>query len=187
MADKKKGFVPIYRSIQENNIWTSDEPFDIRSAWIDLLLSVNHEEKKILVGRRIQVIKPGQMWTSYQKLARKWHWSYKRVLRYITLLKSDGMLLADGTANGTLITVVNWASFALQGNTRATTRDTTRATPSDTTAATAGATQTIMINNDNNVKNVNKKDRSVCPGKGWYWDEEGQRWIAPPKEGGTWQ
>ena len=81
MANKKLGFIPLYRSIQEHWLWQKEEPFDIRSAWIDLLLSVNHEEKKILVGRSVVTIRAGQMWTSYKKLSKKWHWSYKRVLR----------------------------------------------------------------------------------------------------------
>ena len=87
MANKKLGFVPIYRSLQEHWLWRQNEPFDYRSAWIDILLSVNHEEKKIVVDGRIQVIKPGQMWTSAKKLANNWHWSKPKVYRYIKLLK----------------------------------------------------------------------------------------------------
>lgn len=187
MAKKNKGYIPLWRDIQDNHIWTSDEPFDIRSAWVDLLLSVNHKEEKILVGRRVQVIRPGQTWTSYQKLARKWHWSYKRVLRYINLLKSDGMLYADGTPNGTLLTIVNWGNFTIQGNTHDTPHATTNDTPHDTPNAIPSATQTIMINNDNNVKKINKKDPTVCPGEGWVWSDEKKRWIAPPRGGGSWQ
>lgn len=176
MAKKNKGYIPLWRDIQDNHIWCSDEPFDIRSAWIDLLLTVNHKEEKILIGRRLQVIKPGQTWTSYQKLARKWHWSYKRVLRYISLLKSDGMIYADGTPNGTLLTVVNWGNFTIQGYTHDTTRATTDDTPSATTDATTDATQTIMINNINNDKECKKEKRHPDP------DE-----IEPPTGGGEWQ
>lgn len=159
MAKKNKGYIPLWRDIQDNHIWTSDEPFDIRSAWIDLLLTVNHKEEKILIGRRVQVIKPGQTWTSYQKLARKWHWSYKRVLRYINLLKSDGMLYADGTPNGTLLTIVNWGNFTIHGNTHDIARDTPDDIPSATPGATPGATQTIMNKNVNNDKE--RKEKSV--------------------------
>ena len=109
----------------------------------------------------------------------------------MTQLVSDGMAQVDGTPNGTLLTIVNWGNFNGRGTTHGTTDGTTDDTSDGITPViTDGITdgiQTIMINNDNNVKNVNKKDRSVCPGKGWYWDEEGQRWIAPPKEGEEWQ
>lgn len=187
MSNKKLGFVPVYRSIQDHWLWSNDEPFSKGQAWIDLLLSVNHEEKKIKVGNRIQVIKPGQMWTSYKKLGNRWNWSRERVYRYTKMLKSDGMLLVDATPNGTLLTLLNWDVFNGQRNTNETANETTDKTTPKTTDETTGETQTIMINNGNNVKNVNKKDRSACPGKGWYWNEEGQRWVAPPKEGGAWQ
>ena len=191
MADKKKGYVPVWRSIQDHWIWKYKEPFDHRSAWIDLLLMVNHKEEKIPIGSRVQTIRPGQRWLSYKGLAHRWGWSYRKVLRFVTQLVSDGMAQVDGTPNGTLLTIVNWGNFNGRGTTHGTTDGTTDDTSDGITPViTDGITdgiQTIMINNDNNVKNVNKKDRSVCPGKGWYWDEEGQRWIAPPKEGEEWQ
>jgi DNA replication protein DnaD len=174
MAKKNKGYIPLWRDIQDNHIWTSDEPFDIRSAWIDLLLSVNHKEEKILIGRRLQVIKPGQMWTSYVKLGRKWHWSYKRVLRYINLLKSDGMLYADGTPNGTLLTIVNWGNFTIKGNAHGTTHDTTNDTPVDTSDATPDAIQTIIYKNIKNDKERKEK-------------RSGDLEIEPPTGGGKWQ
>lgn len=169
MAKKNKGYVPIYRSIQDNWIWKGDEPFDMRSAWVDILLSVNHEEKKIKIDSRVQVIKPGQMWTSYQKLGRKWNWSYKRVLRYINLLKSDGMICVDATPRGTLLTVVNWGSFTIQGNTNATTHATTHNISHDTSGTIPSAIQTIMINNDKECK----EREEIIP--------------APPVGGGEWQ
>ena len=175
MADKKKGFIPLYRSIQDHWLWKLDKPFDERSAWIDLLLKVNHKEEKIRVAGRIQVIKPGQRWLSYQQLSREWGWSYKRVLRYINLLKSDGMIYADGTPNGTLVTIVNWGNFALQGKAFDTTFDTTDDIPCDRPYATTAATQTIMNKNDKEHKNI-KKERFPS------LDE-----IEPPTGGGQWQ
>lgn len=174
MAKKNKGYIPLWRDIQDNKIWLTDEPFDRRSAWIDLLLMVNHKESKILVGNRVQVIRPGQKWTSYKKLAEKWHWSYKRVLRYINLLKSDGMIFADGTPNGTLITVINWDKFAIHGNGSDTPNDTTNDTPRDTSSDTPSATQTRMYKNVNNDKECKKKEPAPLE-------------IEPPTGGGEWQ
>lgn len=169
MANKKLGFIPLYRSIQEHWLWQKDEPFDIRSAWIDLLLSVNHEEKKILVGRSVVTIRAGQMWTSYQKLSKKWHWSYKRVLRYINMLKSDGMIAVDGTTNGTLLTVINYGHFAYQGHTRDTSDDIANDTPSDISDDIAGAIQTININNIDNENKLKKEPVAEPPLDGGEW------------------
>ena len=43
----KKGYVFVYRSVKDNWIWNSKEPFDKRSAWIVLILTANHQDKKI--------------------------------------------------------------------------------------------------------------------------------------------
>ena len=169
MTNKSKGYIPLWRGIQDHWLWQSSEPFDERSAWIDLLLSVNHEEKKIKVDGRVQVIKVGQMWTSYKKLSNRWNWSRERVYRYTKMLKSDGMLLVDATPNGTLLTLLNWDVFNGQRNTNETTNETTDKTTPKTTDETTGETQTIMINNGNNDKEVKK------------------RTPKPPRGGGQWQ
>ena len=137
-------------------MWQSDDPFDIRSAWIDILLSVNHENKKINVGRSVVTIHAGQMWTSYVKLANRWNWSRERVYRYIKMLKMDGMIYVDGTSNGTLLTVVNYDNFAYHGNADETTDETANKTSGETADETAGETQTITINNIDNLNNRKK-------------------------------
>ena len=45
---KDKGFIALYRDILDHWIWTDNQPFDRRSAWIDLLLMVNHSDNTIL-------------------------------------------------------------------------------------------------------------------------------------------
>ena len=167
MANKKLGFIPLFRSIQENWLWQSDDPFDIRSAWIDILLSVNHENKKINVGRSVVTIHAGQMWTSYVKLARRWNWSRPRVDRYIKMLKMDGMIYVDGTPNGTLLTVVNYDNFAYHGNTNDTTDVTTNVASGVTSDVTPGVTQTININNIDNLDNRKKGLGSAAGGDVW--------------------
>lgn len=168
MANRNLGFVAIYRSVQEHWLWTSEEKFDIRSAWIDLILSVNHEDKKMQIGRNIITIHAGQMWTSYVKLANRWKWSRERVYRYIKMLKNDGMLRVDATPNGTLLTIVNYDKFAHHGNTNKTTDKTTDETTGKTSNETTDETQTIIYNNINNVNKITKNP-------------------APPKSGGEWQ
>lgn len=174
MAKKNKGYIPLWRDIQDNWIWKRPEPFDYRSAWIDLLLSVNHEEKKICIDGRLQVIRPGQMWTSVAKLADKWNWSRPKVYRYIKLLKTDGMVYTDGTPSGTLLTVINYSNFTIQGNTSVTSNVTSDVTPLVTSGVTSGVTQTIMNNNVNNDKECKRKEPAPLE-------------IEPPTGGGQWQ
>lgn len=170
MANKKLGYIPLYRSIQNHWLWQDEEPFDNRSAWIDILLSVNHEDKKLKVGNQIITIHAGQMWTSYKKLANRWNWSRERVYRYTKLLKMDEMIIVDATPNGTLLTVINYDNFAYHGNTHeATNEATVEATPKTSDEATV-ETQTININN---INNNNKLIKELS--------------AEPPVDGGDWQ
>ena len=69
------GWIKIYRKIQDCLIWSDKEPFDKRSAWIDLLLSANHSDQKSLFNGELIAIKRGQILTSIRMLSDKWRWS----------------------------------------------------------------------------------------------------------------
>lgn len=108
---KNRGWIKLHRQLQSSAIWNTNEPFDRRSAWIDLLLMVNHEERVIIVDGKKKVIKEGQHWTSYRKLAERWKWSIGRVKRYFGLLSELGMVTATGTQSGTLLTIEKYGFF----------------------------------------------------------------------------
>ena len=167
MSNKKLGWVPVFRSLQDHWVWSNDEPFSKGQAWVDLMLSVNHEEKKILVNGRVIVIKPGQRWTSYRTLAKSWGWSKDRVKRYIKLLKSDGMLFTDETPNGTLLTLANWEVYnSVRDTKRDTNKDTDKDTPEDTDKDT-GKDKTIMIQQLNNEEQSKKRPKASKDGTPW--------------------
>lgn len=113
MAKKKdRGWIKLHRQIQDNPIWLSSEPFDRRSAWIDLLLMANHEERVIILKNgKTQIIKAGQLFTSLDHLAARWHWSRNKVRRYLALLSAQGMCTQSGTQSGTLLTLIKYGFF----------------------------------------------------------------------------
>ena len=106
--DKGGGWIKIYRQIRENWIWEDPEKL---KAWIDLLLMVNHEDKKILVNGKLTTIKRGSTLTSIGKLSERWNWSKNKVYRFLELLKADGMCNANGSGVGTTLTIVNYSNF----------------------------------------------------------------------------
>ena len=61
---KDNGFITLDRSLIDSAIWNTGKPFDERSAWIDLLLMVNHADNEILIDGKPKVIHAGQRWTS---------------------------------------------------------------------------------------------------------------------------
>lgn len=107
---KPVGWVKLHRSITEHWIWT-EERHSKQSAWLDLIMMANHEDRKIAIGNKIVVIKKGQMWTSYEKLKARWKWSDDRFRGFIRALVSDKMITVQPTNSGTLITVLNYWKY----------------------------------------------------------------------------
>ena len=151
MAGNKKdksGWVVLSRSILTNYLWTSDVPFDDRSAWIDLILLANREDGAFQV-RSGEVIKVprGSHFTSIRKLAERWHWSKDRVNRFLATLTATQMVTQTRTPTGTLLSLVNYDNF--QGR-----RDSNKDTYKDTNKDTHELRTTM--NNNNTTNNYNK-------------------------------
>ena len=108
-----EGWISIHRKIQDNEIWTSLEPFDRRSAWIDLLMLANHEDKQILMNYQTVTIKRGQCLTSVRKLGERWRWGKDRVLKYLKLLESLKMVQRISTKQQTLLTIENYGKYQI--------------------------------------------------------------------------
>lgn len=127
MANKSRGYIRLWRCTEELPFWDKQgEAFDYAHAWIDLLLSVNYTDKDFVLRSNYVVhVKKGQMFTSYLSLSKKWHWSVKKVRRYLTLLQNHGLINLKPSKKGTLLTVINEGSAWVEGHTEDTTGDTT--------------------------------------------------------------
>ena len=109
MSDR--GWIKIYRKMQDCWIWEDKEPFDKRSAWIDLLLTANHSDTKILFNGELIVVNKGQILTSIRKLSDRWKWSYDKCVRFLNLLQNDGMLRKECDKSRTLLTIENYGIY----------------------------------------------------------------------------
>lgn len=122
-----QGWIKLHRQILDCDIWIDDEePFDRRSAWIDLLLLVNHRDKQIIFDGHPLTVKRGTYVTSVRKLAKRWSWCNKKTLNYLRLLEELGMIVKDSDNRRTLITIVNYEVYQEVGNANETVRDTQR-------------------------------------------------------------
>ena len=132
--DPKGNWIKLNRAIMDDWIWTdgNNEPFDKRSAWIDLLmLAYDKDTFKVHKGQIVE-IKRGQVPYSKEFLANRWHWSRGKVDRFLLALKRDKKCTTNSTTHGTTITIENYAKW--QGE---------RATNSTTNRSTGGQ-QTIQ-------------------------------------------
>lgn len=108
---KKEGWISLYRKIQECEIWLSPEPFDMRSAWIDLLLLANHRDKETVFDGKLITIKKGQRITSIRQLAERWHWSRCKTSNYLNLLEKAEMIEQKRDRKKTIISIVNYSVY----------------------------------------------------------------------------
>lgn len=164
MADKaNKGWIKLDRAIRDHWLWTS-ERHSKQSAWIDLLLMVNHEDKTITIGNQLVTIHKGQTWTSYKKLRERWKWSNDRLRAFITVLVKDGMIAVAPTNIGTLITVQNYSKY--QGSRDSSDESSVREsdTKSVTESDTKSDTKSVTNKNDRRMKK-NEEERNR-PGEG---------------------
>lgn len=123
-----EGWVKIHRKIQECELWLSPEPFDVRSAWIDLVLLANHKDKQTVFDGSQMTILKGQRLTSIRLLAERWHWSRKKVSNFLNRLERHNMIEQNRDRKRTIITIVNYGIYQTMGATEEPLKSHTRAT-----------------------------------------------------------
>lgn len=99
------GWIKLHRSIQEHWIWQDPIKF---KWWIDILISVNHESKKVNVGLSLIDCDRGQSVLSLSSWAKRWGVSKHAVNNFFTLLKKDNMITTENMIKTIRITVCNY-------------------------------------------------------------------------------
>lgn len=148
-------FIPLNRSLQNNWIWNDKEPFDKRSAWIDLIMLANFETKKTPYKGEVIECKRGDVNLSILHLAARWRWSREKTRRFLRMLESDNMIQINATTHRTTITLVNYGFY----NDYQPTNKTTDETTDDTTSVQPTRQQADTTNNINNINNGNKENK----------------------------
>ena len=115
----QQGWIKLHRQILESDIWADDEqePFDRRSAWIDLLLMANHKDKQTVFDGKAITVMRGQKITSVRKLSERWRWSVNKTYRYLKLLEDLEMIKRESDSRRTLLTIVKYGDFQGYENT----------------------------------------------------------------------
>lgn len=106
----QKGWIALHRQIKDNMLW-QDKPYSKGQAWIDLLLTANYVEKKILFDGGLLLVNRGSLVTSIRKLSDQWGWSKDKTSKFLRLLESDNMIVKNTNSKRTLITIVNYGFY----------------------------------------------------------------------------
>ncbi|KIH70056.1 DnaD domain-containing protein [Salinicoccus roseus] len=108
------GWISLHRSIENHWLFKEDRKFSKFEAWVDLLLMVNHKDKKILLGSELALVRRGQKITSLRKLSERWQWSITKVDRFLKLLESDEMITVKKDSKKTVVSIVNYDIYQNQ-------------------------------------------------------------------------
>lgn len=148
-----RGWICLHRDIQEHWLFNFDEP-DKFMAWIDLLMSANHEDNKFMIKGRIIECKRGQIAMSQLTLQKRWKMSQNKLKRFLVLLKNEGMIDFETNDVTTIITICNYSKF--QDIERTDERPLGRADERSTDEQADDKQQCKQLNN------VNKKKKDSC-------------------------
>ena len=107
----ESGWVGLYRSIVRHWIYPTNRPFTKYEAWIDLLLMVNFEDKKVFIGEDLCDCLKGEIITSQLKLMNKWKWSKSKLLKFFSVLENDKMCAIKRDNKKTTIKLCNYINY----------------------------------------------------------------------------
>ena len=106
--EKGQGYVYLQRKLLQSAIWSYNEPFDRRSAWVDLILRANYEDREVMVKSSVITVHRGQHLESVKHIKTRWKWSEGKIRRFFRMLEEANMITTDGTPGGMLITLINY-------------------------------------------------------------------------------
>lgn len=138
-----EGFISVNRKILDWE-WYTDN--NVKSLFLHCLIKANFKSK----NWRGQQIERGQFITSYNNLSIELNLSVKQIRLAFDKLKSTDEIITLGTNKNTVVTVVKYDYYQIQGQTKGN-QKTNKRQSKDTQRAT-----TNNDNKDNNVNNDNK-------------------------------
>lgn len=102
-----QGWIKLYRSLLDDEIWNIEQPKCYGAAWVDLILLANHKHNTVYE----EPVSRGQHKTSLSKLSNRWHWRFEKVKKFLDMLVNDGKITVDYRPTNILITISNYDKF----------------------------------------------------------------------------
>ena len=162
-----KGYIKLYRDVRDHWIYNS-KPFSAFQAWVDLIMMVNHEDRKVPFRQSPILVKRGSTVTSLRKLADRWGWNYKTVSRFLNTLEQDGMITQKRDRAYTTIKLVNYCVYQDSRNSKRNRSVTVHGTP---TGAPDGDKQDIKEGTIEGIKEEDVPSGDSTDTRPW-WEQE---------------
>ena len=91
-----EGWVKLYRKTKDHWLWGSERRL---KWWLDILLTVNYTDSKVLIRGSLIDCKRGQSIRSLETWAKDWGVSKKTVKDFFLLLQKDNMIEYESVPN----------------------------------------------------------------------------------------
>ena len=168
MADKRKGYVVMWRSAWDNALF--HERANNISAWMYLIAHANYKNSAISTSGGVVNVERGQLHTTIRFLALVFQWDPKTVMRFLQKLEKAGMVTQNKSPHGTLLTIVNYNKYQSLSDSADEKGNTDSHTTGNTEGNTVWNTDSTLLNTSNNTDT----NTSIKEGKK----------EAPPRRGG---
>lgn len=104
-------WIKLYRSIRSHWLWEDGNERYLK-WWLDILMMVNHEPRKIPFNGELKTINRSEKQTSILKLASRWNVNRKTVTSFLNLLVADDMIeIKKSRQTGTTIKVLHYNDY----------------------------------------------------------------------------
>lgn len=104
-------WIKLYRSIRSHWLWEDGNERYLK-WWLDILMMVNHEPRKIPFNGELKIINRSEKQTSVLKLASRWDVNRKTVTSFLNLLVADDMIeIKKSRQTGTTIKVLHYNDY----------------------------------------------------------------------------
>jgi DNA-binding transcriptional regulator YhcF (GntR family) len=139
------GWIKLHRGLLDHWIFTDPKKF---KWWITILLRVNHEPKKLILGNNLVEVGSGESIRSLRSWAMEFNTTAKTVKSFFDLLQNDGMIETKSIGISTHLKICNWVSYQDSVNTKE-----TRSKRKVNTEETASKHELPTNKNEKNEKN----------------------------------
>src|SRR5690606_3261413 len=111
-----QGWISIHRKLHDHWLWKEKRVFSNAEAWIDILLTVNHTEQKLLLKNTLFTVNRGESIRSLESWGKRWSWNKSKVRRFLKLLQNENMIRTKSERKTTRLTVCNYDSYQVTRN-----------------------------------------------------------------------
>jgi hypothetical protein len=165
------GWITLHRKIKDH--WVFDNP-EYFKAWVSILLDVNHDDNKVMIGGELLTCKRGESLNSVETWVRIFgkSWTKSKVRTFFKMLESDSMIATKGMRKTTHLSVCNYDTYQSSSHT-----DRTEIAHRSHT----DRTQIYTNNNVNNYNNENNNKKNTCMTFDNFWnlyEKKGNRKTA---------